>query len=292
MKPPPPHPCKICQATITTRAEVCPRCRRHITNVEYTAHLLALLAAWDPVAKGFRCFYTGVLLEENDKSDPWYLAFDHRIPGKKGDLVVCARWVNSMKTALSDDEFRAVIIELDRSRKAKEPFNMAVAEFKYWKGPADHKPKKLPSLASPRLPEVGECFVCDRRTLPHSQFCEECRKIAFRGDHPHERWDPLKAAWDEIGQCFVCYITGLEVEIDDRKDPRYITFDHSIPRQAGTLRVAVAFANMMKTDLSEEEFWLVVGELANHFRTGRPFNRDIIKFQYWKRPRTPRKGGK
>jgi len=65
--------------------------------------------------------------------------------------------------------------------------------------------------------------------------------------------------------------------------------DHSTPRQPGTLRVAVAFVNMMKTDLSEEEFWLVVGELADHFRTGKPFNRDIIKFAYWKRPRMPRK---
>jgi len=56
--------------------------------------------------------------------------------------------------------------------------------------------------------------------------------------------------------------------------------------------VAVAFANMMKTDLSEEEFWLVVGELAGHFRTGKPFNRYIIKFKYWKRPRKLRKDGK
>jgi uncharacterized protein YqcC (DUF446 family) len=38
----------------------------------------------------------------------------------------------------------------------------------------------------------------------------------------------------------------------------------------------------MKNALSEEEFWLVVRELARRFRTGEPFDRDVIRFAYWK----------
>jgi len=284
--------CDICGEPISVYAKYCRHCLRHIPPNESAACARALKAAWNPILKAFICFYTGVVLEENDFSSPWYMTFDHRIPGKKGDLVVCARWVNNMKATLSDTELKAVIIEFDRSKKAKEPFNMAVAEFKYWKGPADQKPRKRPVETYHPGPEVLECIVCSRKTIPHSWYCPICRVIAWKCARPTERVAPMKASWDKVRQCFICYLTGLEVELKDRKSPRYITFDHRIPRMPGTLAVAVAFANIMKTALSDDEFWLIVGELANHFRTGKPFNRDIIKFAYWKRPRMARKARK
>jgi hypothetical protein len=40
--------------------------------------------------------------------------------------------------------------------------------------------------------------------------------------------------------------------------------------------------NAMKADLSEDEFYLVMNELARHFE-GAPFNKDVVKFEYWKR---------
>jgi hypothetical protein len=40
--------------------------------------------------------------------------------------------------------------------------------------------------------------------------------------------------------------------------------------------------NAMKGDLSEEEFYLIMNELARH-REGKPFNKEVIKFEYWKR---------
>jgi len=134
--------CFVCERPISPLAEYCRRCLRHLPHRHRAAYSMALKAAWNPILQVFICFYTGLILEENDRSNPWYLSYDHRIPQDINTLVVCARWVNSMKTSLSDDEFKAVDIELDRSHKAKEPFNMAVCEFKYWKGPADQKPKK------------------------------------------------------------------------------------------------------------------------------------------------------
>lgn len=45
------------------------------------------------------------------------------------------------------------------------------------------------------------------------------------------------------------------------------------------------FVNRMNTDLSRDEFLLLVPELADHIRTGKPFDKDVIKFLYWRRPR-------
>jgi hypothetical protein len=38
----------------------------------------------------------------------------------------------------------------------------------------------------------------------------------------------------------------------------------------------------MKTDLSEEEFWTIIHELARFRREGGTF-RDVIEFKYWRR---------
>jgi hypothetical protein len=279
-----PHQCWICCGAIPAVNKYCPRCMFHIFKLPDTlAHVRALKAAWDPIVKGFRCYYTGVLLEEKDLSSPWYITFDHRTPGKKGDLVVCAAWVNSMKTQLSEEEFGAIIIELARCREAGEPFNMAVAEFKYWRAPARLKPGKLASLTDMRLPKVGDCIICSARTYPYSPFCPTCRRAIQQRNNHKERAAAMQASWDPVRKAFICYLTGLELERLNNRSPIFLTFDHRIPNQAGTVKVATAFVNYMKTALSEDEFWLVVKELAHHFQTGETFNKDIIKFAYWKR---------
>jgi hypothetical protein len=92
----------------------------------------------------------------------------------------------------------------------------------------------------------------------------------------------MQASWDKARKAFICYLTGLALDPHDNTNPLFLTFDHRIPKKPGMLMVAAAFVNMMKSALSEEEFWLVVGELAHHFETGGPFNKDIVKFAYWK----------
>jgi hypothetical protein len=59
---------------------------------------------------------------------PWYITFDHRIPGKPGDLVVAAFWVNRMKTYLTEEEFRAVVMELADHIRSGTEFNKAVVD--------------------------------------------------------------------------------------------------------------------------------------------------------------------
>ena len=231
---------------------------------------------------GFRCHYTGVLLDITDQLSPWYLTFDHRTPGKKGGLVVCAAWINSMKNRLTEEEFKAVIIEFARCKETGEPFNMAVARFKYWHGWVPKKPKRMAIFRDMRRPKIGVCKICSDRTVPYSLYCPVCQRILIVFPNIIEHAIAMEEAWDKEKKAFICYLTGLKIELKDRSSPLYHTFDHRIPGQPGTLKMTVAFANVVKTALSDEEFWLVVNELANHFKTGQPFNRDIVKFAYWK----------
>jgi hypothetical protein len=121
--------CVVCHGELFPRSMYCPRCRRFITvQRENAARRQALIDAFDKALNGFRCHYTGVLLDENDFNSPWYLTFDHRIPGKRGDLVVAAMWVNRMKTYLTETEFRAVLKELANHIRHGTPFDKTVVD--------------------------------------------------------------------------------------------------------------------------------------------------------------------
>ena len=71
------------------------------------------------------CEYTGILLDENDPNSPWYVSIDHRFPGKKGDLAVCARFVNTVKGTLTAKQFPKVMAALARMMDG-EPFDETV----------------------------------------------------------------------------------------------------------------------------------------------------------------------
>ena len=53
---------------------------------------------------------------------PWYVSIDHRFPGKKGDLAVCAGFVNSLKANLTAKQFATVMEALARMMDG-EPFD-------------------------------------------------------------------------------------------------------------------------------------------------------------------------
>ena len=103
----------------------------------------------------------------------------------------------------------------------------------------------------------------------------EGRKVKYRLPAMQESWDPIR-------KCFICYLTGLKLNLVDKKSPLYRSFEHRIPGRPETQGMAALFANVMKTALSDDEFWLVVKELAHRFQTGEAFNKDIVKFAYWK----------
>jgi hypothetical protein len=81
---------------------------------------------------------------------------------------------------------------------------------------------------------------------------------------------------------FVCYYTGMPLELDDIKSPWYLVFDHWNPRDPRKIVVTSALVNMMKGDLTEDEFWYFIRQLANFYRKGSPVRKRKLKF--WSRP--------
>jgi predicted nucleic acid-binding Zn ribbon protein len=119
-------PCEICGMPSFPGSEYCQRHRKFLFGkYERTARLVAFKRAWSSEKNGFICEYTGVLLDENDPNSPWYVSIDHRFPGKKGDLAVSARFVNSIKANLTAKQFRDVMEALARMMDG-EPFDERV----------------------------------------------------------------------------------------------------------------------------------------------------------------------
>ncbi len=108
--------CDICGASTHHLAQLCKRCKKIRDRIDMRrrpnkeARTRALRLAWD--GEAFRCYYTGVRLADDDPSDPRYMTFDHRTPRDEDDVVLCAACINDMKSDLSEEEFRAVVLAL------------------------------------------------------------------------------------------------------------------------------------------------------------------------------------
>jgi hypothetical protein len=90
----------------------------------------ALKQAWD--GEGFRCYYSGVRLIEDNSKDPRYLTFDHRTPRQESDVVITAAVLNDMKSDMTEDEFKAMVSQL-ASRFKGGTFDESVFNLKHWK---------------------------------------------------------------------------------------------------------------------------------------------------------------
>jgi hypothetical protein len=93
----------------------------------------AMKAAWCADEAGFRCHYTGVKLDDSHPMNPWFLTFDHTIPGDKDTVVVAASWVNEMKTSLSEAEFWKIIGEYNRYLSEDGEFDKDIIKFEHWR---------------------------------------------------------------------------------------------------------------------------------------------------------------
>ena len=128
--------CETCGSAVHAQAYCCKRGKRLIDRVDIRrkpdkkARIQALRQAWD--GEGFRCYYSGVRLVEDNPKDPRYLTFDHRTPRLESDVVVSASVLNDMKSDMSEDEFKAMTIQL-ASRFEGGTFDDSVFNLRYWK---------------------------------------------------------------------------------------------------------------------------------------------------------------
>jgi len=78
--------CIICGKPSFKGSVYCPRCRRFTQGgKDCLARRAAMKASYDKEADGFRCQYTGILLDDQNGKSPWYVSFDHKCPVRKAD---------------------------------------------------------------------------------------------------------------------------------------------------------------------------------------------------------------
>lgn len=130
------------------------------------------------------------------------------------------------------------------------------------------------------------CPICGSSLHhPLATYCRRCKKLLDRVDIRRKpdkvaRARALQDAWD--GEAFRCYYSGVRLVEDNHGDPRYLTFDHRIPRQETDIVVVAAVINDMKSDMADDEFRAMVWQLANRFNGG-GFNESVFNLKYWKR---------
>jgi hypothetical protein len=125
---PVPKPCRICKDQRGPgRKRYCERCARLIQGRAEgrTEKAIALVEALDEVVRRFKCFHCGVLVDDTTSKSPWSANFDHITPGQKR-VVVSAAWVNQMKSYLTAEEFRAVLLGLTNWWRHGMPFDTTV----------------------------------------------------------------------------------------------------------------------------------------------------------------------
>jgi hypothetical protein len=228
----------------------------------------------------------GVILDTKNRDRPMSLCFDHITPRKTSKLATTSMLGNSMKSDLGGEEFEPAMLELGRHRTGA-PFNKDIIKFLYWV----ERPVPLEAPLPPVLfaaerarTAVTECEICDDPPFPRSIFCPRCRRFVFSGGHDHRpRVRALKWAWDPVLRMFICYYTGIPLDITNPRSPWYLTLEHRTPGNEWSQVVAASWVNAVKTALSEHEFWKIILEYARWKREGGEFNAKIVKYRYWNR---------
>jgi hypothetical protein len=135
--------CWICQKyAVTGQMRYCPRCKRLLNRRcdSWTVLAPALKAAYIPNLDTFLDFHFGVPLELYNFWDPFYLSFDHPVPGLKGKVVVTSVLGNMMKADMDVEEFHAFFRMLDCHFLGGK-FEQDKLEFKYFQ--RNYFPRKV-----------------------------------------------------------------------------------------------------------------------------------------------------
>ena len=125
--------CAICIRPPFGMSPYCERCRRIIrakkSNIDTAA---GLKEHYDPVADGFRCIYSGQILDTDDMYSAWYLVMEHLVPGQR-KVAPSAAWANGMKGKMTYSVFLKALAEFARHLRTKEPFDTGVITRDDWK---------------------------------------------------------------------------------------------------------------------------------------------------------------
>jgi hypothetical protein len=276
--------CKVCIREPEPNHVYCPRCWNLVKNKpDHEEHAASLKMAYDLVLDLFICFYTGLPLNDTNPHDPWYVTFDHLIPGKKGTMAVCAWWVNDSKGDMTAPEYRRAVSFVAAFYRGESP-DWSKLRFSFW----NRRPQPMMALPPPddglaKTPAM--CDICGRRPKPGCLDCPRCRAFIFQGRDIVERRAAMKDGWDPKIRRFRDKYSGRPLNHWNPESPNFMVFDHPDP-DGDRLVLTFAWLNMMKSDLDTEEFPKAMLELDKHFN-GAPFDKDAVKFSHWYRAPRP-----
>ena len=108
--------CTVCGVLHDTQTKWCLSCSKIIGRIDARAkhnkkaRLAALKRAWGGSA--FYCEITGWRLTTTDRESPFYLTWEHLVPGNEKKVVVAAALVNRMKANLTLGQFKLLVCAL------------------------------------------------------------------------------------------------------------------------------------------------------------------------------------
>ncbi len=278
--------CYVCDVETPPMHRYCDRCRTFFkTRRENTKRRNALREAYDRTCDGFRCYWSGVVLDDRDSIGPFHPCFDHLTPDRTSELVMSSELFNRLKMELTPDEFKRVTQELASHHRGK-PFAKDCIAFENWRRKAHVPSGRGGRHGKVTNVEVEACVICGHPPSHWSYYCPRCSRL-IEGEHIsyRQRVNAMKAAWSPAKDGFICQFTGVVLDDSDPSSPWYLSFDHGIPGDKESIIVAAFWLNEMKSSLKRDDFWAVVLEYDRYLREGGEFDRDVAGFRYWRRTR-------
>lgn len=126
--------CRLCHQRIYSPAKYCKSCSSLVLSSRQgtAAERVETLVNGRHEDGFYYCYYTHARLDLLDPTSPFSLAYDHRTPGMPGTMVLSSLIMNTRKTDMSDEEFRAFERQLD-NRFSGGKFDPTAIKLEYWR---------------------------------------------------------------------------------------------------------------------------------------------------------------
>jgi hypothetical protein len=240
-------------------------------------------ALWNYVKMyGYVCYYTGMVLDMQDPHSPWFCVFDHWAPHDPRKIVITSSLINEMKADLSEKEFWYYVRALANFKR--NHIRVRKIRLTYWDHDytLENDPEALTASQAGPVTGRGLCEICGKRLKNKLfRYCPGCVKIVYRlkreGKHlPPETVEDTLNYIRKYG--FVCYYTGMALDMKNPASPWYCFLNHWRPGDSGKIVITSALFNVMKSDLTEDEFWYYIKALADYKDRGQPIRKKRPKF--------------